>query len=115
MRKSDTASTADTDTDMARQSNDQTADFTDSRTINQSQWTSTDQNATIGQLDKTADSNANFDTSEITLATQSADPEFCHIITYLVYGCLPKNDKVAKYFITAEFDETTLYTEAFAF
>ena len=96
VQKSDTASTADTDTDTARQTNDQTADFTDSRTINQSQRTSTDQNATIGQLDKTADFNANFDTSEITLATQSADPDFCHIITYLVYGCLPNNDKLAK-------------------
>ena len=94
IQKSATASTADTDT--ARQTNDQTADFIDSRTTQQPQTTSTAQDATISQPDTTADSDHNIDASEITLASQSADQDFCHIINYLVYGSLPDNDKLAR-------------------
>ena len=91
-----TASTADTDTNTDRQTNDQTADFIDSRTIKQPQRTSTEQDATISQPDRTADSDQNIDASDITLATQSADQDFSHVINYLVYGSLPNNDKLAK-------------------
>jgi len=84
------------DTDAVRQTNDlQTADCIDRRTTNQPQPTSTGQSA-ANQPNKTADSDVTFDTSEITLTTQSADPEFCHIINYLVHGSLPNDDKLAK-------------------
>jgi len=74
----------------------QLADDSSGETTNGSSNTVADPLNDCSTHEPTNEINTNNDSASVSIATQLSDPDFYHIINYLLYGTLPTDDKIAR-------------------